>query len=519
MSLAKRSIRNIASHAASLAVSFADRLVLVGVLIRVWGTDLYADWVTLLAVTSLLTFFEFGFQVHLGNSLNQAAAKNDKPGFQRLVGLGFTFYSVLAIAVLTLSTIVVFVLGVDGLLTLDSNVSANYGTVYLILTTILALRMGRNALTQIFRGYGEYHRIIWTDVRVVAAAIAGSVGLALSGSSPLGVAAAYLAAELFLGWGLTTWTLRRRFPHLRMVPRIVRWTELWTVLSNLKWYALLQGLPGILLYLPILIIGWLGLGGAALVGFVVQRTLVNFVRTLSATVSQAVGVELAHLVSSDRLSEVIHGITVLARFNAALAGAMFAGFLVFGEAVIELWTGEPNLGSVPILLLLLLPVIVTAPSIPLAMLNMFASQPRNSGIAYLAQAVIGIPAAYYLGVEFGVIGVVLGITAAEVVSIGLFLPLLSARRFGVRYLPLAALCYLISGLSAAWCLSIGMLVDYAIPHSSLPSLILVMGLWSVMAVAPVIVIGLPKSSRRALVRHTQRLFQRCVSTNRHMVGR
>ena len=54
----RRITSNIAAQMFSLAASAIDRLVLVGILVRTWGPDLFSDYAVIQSMSAMLTIVE-----------------------------------------------------------------------------------------------------------------------------------------------------------------------------------------------------------------------------------------------------------------------------------------------------------------------------------------------------------------------------------------------------------------------------------------------------------------------------
>jgi hypothetical protein len=491
----RKSALNFASQAINFVVSFGDRILLVGLLIRSWGADVYSDWATLLAVAALLGLAELGFQIQYGNRLSMAKTRGDSAAYARTLGVGLFFYASLAAALTLLLIVILFGFDFALIFRLRNLDKVQAGLIFGTLAVTSIIHIGRAALSQIYRSQGEFHRGIVVDSAITALTIAAAVGAAFAGASPLMLAAVYLAAEIALGWGGMSLDITRRYPRVRLWPQLPSRAELTDLRGALTFYALIQGLPVVWLNAPILIISVLALGGSGLVAFVVQRSLVNFGRTLSTMLSVAVGIELATLAYADARPELVRGVEALARLNAALAGALAAGLICFGPVVIGIWTAKPELASLLILAALVLPAIVTAASAPLSMLCMYADRPHTLGMALAVQLGLGVPATLLGGLEFGVVGVAFGVALGEIVGLGIILPLLAARSFHIAYAPLALRCLAISGLVGLWGAAMGWLVVRFTSGWSGPWLIAAILTWSLVGAALPLWLALPKGTR------------------------
>src|SRR5579863_2669967 len=112
----RRATSNIAAQVVSLAAAVIDRIVLVGLLLREWGADTFADYAIVQSWAALLLMVELGAQIYFQNEEQSAFVAGDKARFRRIaathLGLSLSIVAVLA----TLFTILVVSGKADGVL-------------------------------------------------------------------------------------------------------------------------------------------------------------------------------------------------------------------------------------------------------------------------------------------------------------------------------------------------------------------------------------------------------------------
>lgn len=489
-----KSARSALALIATFGISTVDRIILTGVMLRLWGTDRFSDWTTLSAATALLAVTELGFQVYLGNMLSRAHMRGRRRVFNRIVGWGIAFY-------LGLFCLIVICCGV---LALSGDLRAAFALrtmdgrwVFLLLALYQAMRLSRTSLTQVMRGRGELHLHLWTDVRVQVAIMGAVIAAIFLGASPVAVAAIYLATEIAIGTLWTIGAVRRRYPDVPIRPRAPGWAATQRTARNLGWYGTQMLVTNGMLNLPVLVAAWLGMAGPAVAAFVTQRTLVNFGRTLCSTLSMAAGVELANLSQTQADASYRTGVHALARFNAGFAALMTGGLMVFGNGIMALWTGVPDLGSRVMLLTMLVPVAVMAPVVPLQMVSLYAGFPRPQAIGGIVQSIIGLAACIELGLRFGIVGVVAGIALGEVVGQGIVFPLLAARRLQVPFggVVLSSLVVFVGGVAWSWVVG---LLALGGGRDGMVGFLIALALWGMLGALPVVLACLPASVWRRL---------------------
>ena len=102
MASLRRATSNIAAQIVSLAAGFIDRIVLVGLLLRAWGAETFADYAIVQSWAALLLMVELGAQIYFQNEEQRAFVRDDKPRFRRMAAthLGLSLAVVVPLAML-----------------------------------------------------------------------------------------------------------------------------------------------------------------------------------------------------------------------------------------------------------------------------------------------------------------------------------------------------------------------------------------------------------------------------------
>lgn len=495
MSIIVRSARNFSVQIAQFGVTILDRVLLTALLIRGWGVDTFSDWATINSFIGLLVIADLGFQTYLGNVLSRAGARGRLRAFSRIVAYGLVFYAGVAALLLVLIVTLFGIFDLHAVLSLRTD---DLALTFVVLAIQQTLRIVRSAVTQIYRGMGDFHWFLYIDLRATGVGLtAGAVAVAF-GASPLVVALLYLASEVLLGSGAALLHVRKRYPALRMRFRFPTLQRVRLTARALRWYGLDQILNYTVLNIPVLIIAWLGLGGPLLVTFVLQRTLVNVARTAGQNLSIAAGVELSRLAQSGSRN-IRPGVEALVRVNAALAGLMTSGLVAYGAPIVGLWTGRPELGSLTVLSWLLLPVIALAPATPLKILLLYGDRMRPQALAGIIQVCIVIPGCVMAGAAYGIVGIAATLAIGEIVAMAIVSPILAARAFALDYGRLVLLSAVVFAMTLGWSALVAWLALLP-PLPAHPAFVLVrIAGWALFAGLPVMVFCLPKAVRALLL--------------------
>jgi hypothetical protein len=151
-----RIAKNAAAQILAQLVAFADRFLVVGILLRAWGTQIYSEWMLLVSCVGLLALGELGLNIYYGNIYQIAWATADTKRFQRMVSVALTCSAVLAIL---LGCFGLLFLAADGLTKVLSIKALPHGEAIAV-----AVIMGAMNLSRIARGTSPamIERALWT---------------------------------------------------------------------------------------------------------------------------------------------------------------------------------------------------------------------------------------------------------------------------------------------------------------------------------------------------------------------
>lgn len=490
----------------TLVLSLAERLLLVGILLGVWGADLYADWAIILAAAGLVSMGEMGLNVYFGNSWQRSWAHHDEKEFQRAIGVSLSTYAVLGfcLGILVAGYALVKDFSAFSFKSLEPQVAV---LMFILLAGTNVLKVMRGSISQIYRGRGQFAAGIMVNSFVTLATILSTGVAALLGASPLTVTIVYILCDLCFGWGVMLYDLHRRFPSLRFHPQRPSSAELKRMFSYGKWYGLLQGTPVVWVQAPVLILGTLGLGGASLVSFLLARTLVNFSQTAADMLGRSVGVETATALHLGEKEHPANTLSDLGVCLSGLAGAIVGGLMIFGVSIIGYWSGNPELFNFWIFFWLLVPSMLVTPTLPFRNLLEFANIPKPVASARLVQIFVGLVLCYGFARTHGVTGAAAGLAIGEMIGLGTFLPIVGYRHITTGYLRYFFSCLPRFLLAAAWSALVAWLILEAVGAHYFTAFI-ISGLgWGIVGFLPALVLAVPQDKRTALLIKGMRLVR------------
>lgn len=496
-----RVAQNTAAQSLAVLIQFADRFLVVGILLRAWGPQVYSEWVVLLSCVGLLSLGEFGLNIYYGNLMQKAWAAGNGLRFQRTVATALACSFAVALALGGLGFAVLVTIDVPQLLSVKILPHTEALAVIALIGAATLSRSARGSISQIFRGRQEYALGVAVDAFFPAALLVLTIALALLGYGPFTMAVAYLASDLFAGWGFMIWQLHKRYPDLVIAPMAPTWTELHDTAQHAKWLSVLNGAPIAWLQVPVVLLGHIGTAGSSIVSFVVLRTLVNFMRSLGIMVSMGSAVEIVAVHHAGQKAAVARHLRAVGSGLAVLTMAMAVGIFLFGPPFVAIWTGRSDLYNQAIVLSLLASAILAAPSVPIASHLMLANMPRPPAIALVSQIAIGLVACAVLAREHGAVGAAIGLAIGEAIGQAIVLPILAARYLeDFSYSRYLLHCVLAMGLATAWSVLVGIGVMALINTTSWLGLAVAGALWGLLGLIPPLALALPAHQREAWTR-------------------
>ncbi len=495
----ERVAKNAAAQILAQLVAFADRFLIVGILLRAWGTQIYSEWTLLLSCVGLLALGELGLNIYYGNIYQMAWATTDTKRFQRMVSVALTCSGVVAILLGCSALLFLAADGLTEILSIKALPHADVVAVAAMMGAATLSRIARAAISQIYRGRQEFAIGIVVDLLWQLSALAIAIAAGLMGAGPVVVAGGYLASDLIAGWGAMLLSFTKRYPDLQFKPAFPTRPELLDLVHHVKWFSVQQSGPVAWLQIPILVLGYVGMASASLVGFVVLRTLVNFLRSVGSMVSIGSGVEIAAILHAGRVEETMRSLRTVGRSLSVFSSSLAVGIVTFGYPLVTLWTGRPELYDRGVLYILLASAVLAAPAAPIASHLQLANMPRPLSIALLIQYAIGLSACGALARSYGAVGAAAGLGLGEVIGQAVALPLLAARHLtGFGYLRYLLECLLAMVLTAVWCGGVALGAVAVFDTSHWPGLVTAGAAWAVLGLVPALALTLPARQRGLL---------------------
>ena len=501
----KRMTSNIAAQVVAVAASVIDRIILVGLLLRSWGADVFSDYSVVQSWASLLLIAELGIQFYFQNVQQAAFVARDKAAFRRASAIHLGLILVIAGGVALVFTILAAIGATDGLLHL-TRIDAQTGRMMLWMIGIgNLLTIVRSTTTTIYTAAGDFaYAVILAAAVLVLNTLASLAAVAL-GAGPLTLAALFLGIGGAASLVFCLWDVRRRYPDWVAAPARPNLPELRAAAVHIKWYSLQIVAPTVWLQAPILVFNAFRVSGHDITSFLLIRTMVNQIRQSFQFAAVGAGLEIATLAHGGDFAHAWRLSARVGMLTTVLCAASVAGVLIFGETVTLYWTGDATLFSVPIAIFMLAPLLAVAPlQQPVALLQ-YANMSLAPGLQRLLQICLGPVMCVAGQALYGVEGLVIGLAMAEILANWALVPLLARMPM---FADLGRYC-LVALAAAAGATALCGLTGFGLmrffPSISLVAMAGKMGIWGVLIVAPLVLWTLPEQVRAALRERIRRL--------------
>ena len=497
MASLRRATSNIAAQVVSLAAALIDRIVLVGLLLREWGADTFADYAIVQSWAALLLTVELGAQIYFQNEEQSAYVAGDKARFRRIAGTHLGVSLVVVATLTILFSMLVASGGADRAVHLPNLDLSNARLMLWLIGVGNLFSVLRAPASAVFASTGDFAYVTLVSAGVsVINTLAAFLAVSL-GAGPVLVASLFFTiygAGAAVFFHLDVRVRRREWAALPALPTRAEFSRMF---SHVKWFALQMIAPTVWLQTPIIVFDAWGVAGVEITAFLLMRTMVNQIRQSFQFAAVGAGLEIATFSHSGDFARAWAITVQVGRMTTVMSGAFVGGILSFGPTVTYYWTGSAHLYDPKIAVAMLAPLLAVAPlQQPIALLQ-YANRSREIGLLRLALIVLG-PLGCVLGEMIsGPTGLVFGLGAAEILAYGALVPRLSTMPMLPGFLGYLLKTLAIGLVAAAICTASGLALEAFVRPATLPLFLAEVAVWSCVVVLPLVYAALPNGLRRA----------------------
>lgn len=409
----KRVFTGVGISTVTIVFNLVAQIVAVPIFLTHWGAQVYGEWLALTSLVSSISILNLGVQTYVGNILIAHYERNEMEQGTQILHAALRLYLALcslAVAVtigLVILPPVLSWLNINIIPSLDARIIVLVqGLIasYAILGGLLLglLRVTRQVPRQLI--YGLVERIIIIGAPVVVVVLGGQP---LAASIIIGGLIAVIAV-------VAVRDVKKRSPFQLGVSQAT-WRDARALLKpSLVFLAV--SLAAQLLSSGMIIILSTSLGAAAVTLFSTTLMLTNFVRII---VNQSLNVlwpEVTAAAATHVPGRLLRWHRLIIKLVSGMSLVIAAGFLLLGSQVLTVWT-RGQIAVDPVLnVLLVLYLLIEAPSLVSGMFGLATNHQRDMFRADLTTAVIAVILAVVLVPAIGVRGVGVALVVSQVVN-------------------------------------------------------------------------------------------------------
>ncbi|MBY3109306.1 hypothetical protein HFO68_32980 [Rhizobium laguerreae] len=426
-------LHRIFMQLAVAATTVIQQILLVPVFLSHWSDDLYRSWLIILSISTMLIVVDLGLHSLTYLKLHDALRDEKDPEGEvsaTLANSARAYATTLSIA----GAFIVFgclLLPIPSMLNLSgaSSVEMTFALIFMMfsgLTTVAS-----SYLSAILRAQNAINPLAsWSLIQIIATTAAICLALILDGGIAE-VAAAYFAIQLVLLAG-GTWLTRKHMSQFRGIIWLQSTIEPIEVLKAARAYIIPVSADLVLLSVPTIVMGFLGISATGVVLLSLTRVIASFVRQVATFITNAFVTEVGHLWAAGYHASARRSVLLCMAAVGTATGMVIAYFLIFQEEMVRFWTMGGYRADPVVTGLMLGNVALAFPSITAFGSLMLTGRPRSISYSKVVQFIALVILCVTAGGIFGARGIAAAIFVSEAVCVSIPLALELKRAFAVQ---------------------------------------------------------------------------------------
>ncbi len=411
----QRIAREYLAQLLGLAVSLFDRIVLVGMMVRIWGVEGFADWTVAMSTAGMVSALDFGLVAYFGNRLFFLVEQGKRDEAKRVFREG----NLLLIIASVTGTVAVLAIFLSRGNSAHSSLSLSQMVVALAL--LAAATAGRQAIGLVYalyRAHQQFSRQTWLLAVGDLLRIVLMVALLLGGFNLLALAISFAVSTLVFSIAVPLLDTRRRFPDFHFAVAIPEADARRSAMSTSLQYWTQSAINTGITFLPVLLLDRSGASAIIIARFAFIRTMANFIRTVLSLFINVFGLEAARRIAiadAGGLSSIYRDSTI---FLAVQLGGLAGILAVLASPVFLVWTGNPAIYDGTLFWWALIPLVLF-PSLAMATQTLTcANLPTPLMQGRISQFVITLAAYFIAPIPDVALRMMVALAIGEVVGMG-----------------------------------------------------------------------------------------------------
>lgn len=389
-------VQNFSSNSFAQAITFGIQIVSVPLLLKVFGAQLYGEWVLLSSIPAYLTFSNLGITQIAGNELALAEAQGDAKQFSLVLRNAFLLTCTLVFGVSVVILLCIWFLNTQALLSIKSLAKNEVAWILSALVMYTAVSLVGGIFMAVLRGKGKYAQgTFLTNIsRGVEFLIV--ISAAWWSRSLLVMALSYLCLRIIITF-LWVYSASKYEPNLLASLRtpsynkhLIRRLAVPSISSMGFPLGNAINIQGINIIIGVVF------GATTLAAFNVYRVIANMVKQLVNTVSHSFYPEITFAYGKKDSLKLKFYVKKSQFLSIAIAVSCFLGLFILEEFIIKLWTQNEILYDFFLCNLLNLSAVIYATWYSNYTATLAVNKHIFQSILYLLMSIFTIIFVYYL---------------------------------------------------------------------------------------------------------------------------
>jgi len=421
VNLGRKVVKNSLSNSAAFVVEAVTAFLMMPFVIGHLGDNAYGIWVLVSAMTGYLGLFKLGFRPSINKHVAEFKAKNDFDKLRGFVAGSLHIYIYISFFILLTSWIVSYF--VPHLFNIDNDYILIFQVLILFSGVQSVFSLVGTAYGGVISGYQRYEINAGIEIGVILVRAALILYFLPDFQDLYTMAAAHFSITI-VGYLVTIVMARKISPVKNLEIKKKPSKEILSII--IKYNSISFGIAGIgilMNYVDTIIVGLL-LPLSVITHYAIGDRLVKYTISFLSVATRVIAPAISELKATNDMPVVTKLLINIHKMSCVIAYPVLLCLIIQGGEFINLWMGEGYEDSVEVMIILASLSIIIAPS---QVINPFLyGLGMHKYLLYflILEVLISVPLCYYLGSEYGMVGVAAGLSIPRAILRAIALPIL-----------------------------------------------------------------------------------------------
>jgi O-antigen/teichoic acid export membrane protein len=410
----KRVLKGLGATLLGRVLTFISKILLVPLFIRMWGVDIYGEWLLLSSIVAYLSLTDLGGQLYIINRLTQAYSKNDIELFRKVLHSGLALFIILPLITLIIFSSVIYSVNIASIFQISKTDQSIASIVLVILAFQVVVFMPQGILLGIYRAVGLFPKgVMLVNLIDLLSIVFIALGLWIGGGM-LCIAALQLLPYLIVIL-IALPELNRLFPQFR----ILSFENVELSLAKSFFIPSLHFLSikfsqAIVIQGIILLVGAI-LGPVQVVVFATMRTIVFTIRQLLDMIVNTTWPEFTRLDAQQDYDKLLILFRIVMRSTLVLTAFTIVLLHFWGSDMYHFWLNKQIEFNQQLFDYFLIYVFQFIFWLLCQNVLMATNHHHTLSKVLFCTSLTSLALAYVFGLKFGINGVVIGMIVTDII--------------------------------------------------------------------------------------------------------